>query len=82
MTTKNCFPAITLSTAAAIIAQPALAHSGHHGEFGVLSALQHIAQSPFHLLLAGLAVGFALVLLRVVRHSRCKDAAHLPQKKR
>lgn len=48
----------------------------------LLSALQHIAQSPFHLLLAGLAVGFALVLLRVVRHSRRKDAAHLPQNKR
>ncbi|WP_306258726.1 hypothetical protein [Pararhizobium sp. IMCC21322] len=82
MTIKRFFSAITLSTAAAIIAQPALAHSGYHGEFGVLSALQHIAQSPFHLVLAGLAGGFALVLLRVVRHSRGKDAAHLPQNKR
>ncbi len=82
MTTKRFLSAATLSTAAAIIAQPALAHSGHHGEFGVLSALQHVAQSPFHLMLAGLAGGCALVLLRMVRHSRRKDAAHLPQNKR
>lgn len=82
MTTKRFFSATTLSIAAAIIAQPALAHSGHHGEFGALSALQHIAQSPFHLVLAGLAVGFALVLFRVVRHSHRKDAENLPQNKR
>lgn len=82
MTTKRIFSATSLSTAAIVIAQPAMAHSGHHGEFGVLSALQHIAQSPFHLLLAGLAVSFALVLLQIVRHSRRKDTAHLPQNKR
>lgn len=81
MTTKKHVSAISLFTVAATLAQPALAHSGHHGEFGVLSALQHIAQSPFHLLLAGLAGGFALVLLRMVRQSRRKDAAHQSQGK-
>lgn len=77
MTTKHVFSGISLAAFGTILAQPALAHAGHHGEFGLASALAHIAQSPFHLMLAGLAGGAALLVLRVVRQHNRKRPVHL-----
>lgn len=60
----------TLGLTALITATPTFAfgHAGHHGETSLLTALQHVAQSPYHLALFGLpasaAVFGAIVLFR------------------
>lgn len=77
MTTKRLISGFSIAALMILVAKPALAHSGHHGESGLLSALQHIAQSPFHMMLAGVAGGFALLLLQVVHKRRHKSAVHL-----
>jgi len=74
MTTKRIYSGICLAAVAAIVAQPALAHGGDHGASGLVSALQHVAQSPFHMMLAALAGGFSLVLLGIVRRQHRKAA--------
>ncbi|MFK8033188.1 MAG: hypothetical protein AB8B94_03510 [Hyphomicrobiales bacterium] len=51
----------TLGLTALISAIPTLAfgHGGHHGETSLQSALQHLAQSPYHLALLGIAAAVA-----------------------
>jgi hypothetical protein len=77
MTTKHVFSGISLAAFGTILAQPALGHAGHHGETGLVSALAHMAQSPFHLMLIGLAGGCALLVLRMVRQRNRKRPVHL-----
>lgn len=66
----------TLGLTALVTATPTLAfgHAGHHGESGLLAALQHVAQSPYHLALFGLpvvaAVFGAIVLFRRLKAHR------------
>lgn len=58
----------TFGLTALATATPTLAfgHAGHHGETSLQSALQHVAQSPYHVALFGMAAAAfgAVVLVR------------------
>ena len=67
MTINKFYRPAALAGFAASLAQPAFAHSGVHGEVSLSAAIQHVTQSPYHLGLAAIAIGFALVLLKLAR---------------
>lgn len=82
MITNKYLSAVSIAVFTAIAAKPALAHSGHHGETGLMAALHHIGQSSFHIVMAGLSGGFALVLLWLVRQKLGKQLANEIKKAR
>lgn len=72
---KLCRPVI-LAALAVSLAQPAFAHRGVHGEVSLIAAFRHVTQSPYHMVLAAIAVGFALLMLRLAHlRDRRRQAA-------
>tara|TARA_R110001599_G_scaffold241822_5_gene441511 strand:+ start:1619 stop:1894 length:276 start_codon:yes stop_codon:yes gene_type:complete len=78
MTTNKTFRPAALAALAVSLAQPAVAHSGVHGEASLSAAFQHVIHSPYHMVLAAIAIGFAFLMLRLVhlRDRRRQAARH------
>ncbi|MEP0518738.1 MAG: hypothetical protein ABJO09_20935 [Hyphomicrobiales bacterium] len=60
-----------VTTLIAAIPNLAFGHAGHHGEAGLQATLMHVAQSPFHIALLGIAVA-GVVACAVVASQKLK----------